>query len=271
MAWITAWFGSDGIARYSFFPLWLGYVLTVDNLVYLRSGTSLRRRGTKPFLSLFVISIPIWWLFEAINDRLQNWQYLYPADFSWLERRFLASLCFSTVVPAIFETMELVLTFKRMSTLRPWLRLTPGRSGLLAISAGGFAMMLLSLAIPRQAFPLVWLGLFFAIDPLLQLGGAPSLSGFVRRGDWTPVVALFLAGITCGFFWEFWNYWSHPKWIYDIPYVGRLKIFEMPLLGYGGYLPFSLEIFALTHLINRVIPLFPVGYLKLGPYNRSGT
>lgn len=34
------------------------------------------------------------------------------------------------------------------------------------------------------------------------------------------------------------------KWKYNVPYVGFLKIFEMPILGYFGYLPFALEIYA---------------------------
>ena len=31
------------------------------------------------------------------------------------------------------------------------------------------------------------------------------------------------------------------KWEYSIPYVHRFEIFEMPLVGYAGYLPFGLE------------------------------
>jgi hypothetical protein len=46
----------------------------------------------------------------------------------------------------------------------------------------------------------------------------------------------------CGFFWEAWNFYSYPKWVYHVPFVSWLKLFEMPLLGYGGYLPFALEV-----------------------------
>jgi hypothetical protein len=28
-----------------------------------------------------------------------------------------------------------------------------------------------------------------------------------------------------------------------------MHVFEMPLLGYGGYLPFALELYAIYHLI----------------------
>ena len=34
-----------------------------------------------------------------------------------------------------------------------------------------------------------------------------------------------------------WNYFSYPKWVYHVEWGGWLHVFEMPLLGYGGYLP----------------------------------
>jgi hypothetical protein len=49
-----------------------------------------------------------------------------------------------------------------------------------------------------------------------------------------------------------WNYYSDPKWIYKIPFVDYAYIFEMPALGYLGYLPFALELFALYHLITGI-------------------
>ena len=49
-----------------------------------------------------------------------------------------------------------------------------------------------------------------------------------------------LAALTCGFFWETWNYFSLARWTYAIPFVQRFHLFEMPVLGYGGYLPFGL-------------------------------
>jgi hypothetical protein len=57
----------------------------------------------------------------------------------------------------------------------------------------------------------------------------------------------------CGFFWEMWNFYTYPKWIYRIPFVDFFRIFEMPLLGYFGYLPFSLELFALYHFVIGLI------------------
>jgi len=36
------------------------------------------------------------------------------------------------------------------------------------------------------------------------------------------------------------------KRIYSIPYVDRFHLFEMPMLGYVGYLPFSVECALIT-------------------------
>jgi hypothetical protein len=42
---------------------------------------------------------------------------------------------------------------------------------------------------------------------------------------------------------------SYPKWIYHTPGVQFLPVFEMPLLGYGGCVPFALELWALRSLL----------------------
>jgi hypothetical protein len=40
----------------------------------------------------------------------------------------------------------------------------------------------------------------------------------------------------------------------------------MPLLGYGGYLPFSLELFALYHLVVGLLRLSGArGYVQVSP------
>jgi hypothetical protein len=49
-----------------------------------------------------------------------------------------------------------------------------------------------------------------------------------------------------------WNHYSYPKWEYCIPYVQRFQIFEMPLLGYLGYLPFGLQCRVVADLIARL-------------------
>jgi hypothetical protein len=162
-------------------------------------------------------------------------------------------LAFSTVMPALFATAELWRTFSFFR--RPWRgpRIAPSRAGLVAISLLGLAMFVSSLVFPRQAFPLVWLGIFFFLDPINALVGGKSVTGEVRQGRWGTLLVLFAAGLTCGFFWEMWNVRSLPKWVYEVPYVGGPKLFEMPWLGYGGYVPFALEVYAAYHLLRVLL------------------
>ena len=54
---------------------------------------------------------------------------------------------------------------------------------------------------------------------------------------WVALSAM--AALVCGFFWGMWNYYSYAKWVYAIPHVQRFRVFEMPVLGYVGYLPFG--------------------------------
>lgn len=110
-------------------------------------------------------------------------------------------------------------------------------------------MLILLLAYPTYFFPFLWLSVYFILEPLNVLLKNKSLFEYTTSRDWRPVLALWLGCLICGFFWEMWNFFSYPKWIYDVPFVNFLNIFEMPLLGYGGYLPFALELFALYHLI----------------------
>jgi len=249
--WILSWFGPEPLRFYTFFPLWLGYIFTVDGITYRRSGTSLLARDRAGFAGLFLLSGPFWWVFEAMNERLDNWFYRLPIEFSLPVYGFLASIAFSTVIPAVFGTAELLRTFRPFDRAMRLPPLQMRRSGLLLLMASGVAMLLLVIVFPGQAFPLAWLSLFFIVDPFNALRGRRSLIAQVSAGRWDTVVCLFAAGITCGFFWEMWNYWSVPSWEYQVPYVGFLKIFEMPILGFGGFPPFALECFVMYVAVRR--------------------
>jgi len=61
-----------------------------------------------------------------------------------------------------------------------------------------------------------------------------------------------MAGLICGGLWEFWNFWAYTKWLYSVPYLENLKWFEMPPLGFLGFLPFALECYVLVNLLNAV-------------------
>jgi len=250
--WILNWSLTGLRTHWFFLPLWAGFALLVDALTFLRDGSSLVRRSWPAFLSLFLISIPSWWLFELINSRSQNWFYDGAQFFTPLQYGFFTSLGFSTVMPAVFTSASLVATFDWLKKLRLGPKIDPTRPTLLGFFVAGWVMLALLWTWPHYFFPFAWLAVFFILEPVNYWLGYRSLARSTARGNWRPVIALFLGCLLCAFFWEMWNYYSYPKWIYRVPFVNFWHVFEMPLLGYGGYLPFSLELYALYNFVAGV-------------------
>jgi hypothetical protein len=249
-----------------FFPLWLGYSLAVDALVLVRKGTSLLTRSPGGYAGLFLLSIPGWWLFELINARTGNWHYVGKEFFSDLEYGLLASFSFSTVMPAVFGTAELVSTFRWLRGIGRGPRIAPTPRVLRAFFVAGWALLVLLLLWPGVFFFAVWIAVYLILAPINVWLGYRSLSAYTAEGDWRPVLALWAGCLICAFFWEMWNFYSYPKWVYHVPYVDRPRVFEMPLLGYGGYLPFSLELFALYHLLSGLLGLDVArGWIQVAP------
>lgn len=251
VAWPVNWVFSTlaPVTAYLFFPLWLGYCLVVDGLNVKRTGTSLLTRSPGRYVGLFAASVPAWWLFEILNLRMQNWFYAGSEKFSPIAFFILSSLSFSTVIPAVFGTAEFLRSTKWLSGLRPWPAIRPTGGTTRFFFSLGLVTFSVMLAWPKIFFPLFWLSIFFMLEPVNARRGFRSLGERTGRGDWRPVVALWLGALICGFFWEMWNWFSYPRWVYQVPYANFLHIFEMPLLGYGGYLPFGMELFSLYHLL----------------------
>ena len=86
---------------------------------------------------------------------------------------------------------------------------------------------------------------------LQLLGRRPTVLDAPARGDWSRLARLALAALICGFFWEMWNWGSLARWEYSVPFVNRFHLFEMPALGYAGYLPFGVECAVIADLVMR--------------------
>lgn len=168
-----------------------------------------------------------------------------------------ATLAFSTVLPAVASTYLLFVGLMP-KVEGPRFRQEKLHSvSLMLLWLGGAALFLLPI-FPNQLYPLVWIApflIFIAFEFLFEREG---LLANLSRGRWEEVVLGALAGLICGFFWEMWNFWSDPKWRYAIPYLHRFLIFEMPLLGYAGYLPFGIGCIALASWWSRKIHKAPL-------------
>jgi hypothetical protein len=245
--WILNWTLSGLRTQWAFFPLWVGYCLTIDALVLKRTGTSLLTRNPSRYVGLFIVSAPAWWLFELTNWHLENWRYAGAEAFSPLQFWFWATLNFTTVIPAVFGSAELMRSLLLKPVKGPVIR--PSKATTTGFFLVGWGMLGLMAAWPRIFFPSVWISLYFILEPINIRLGYRSMAEWTKDGNWTPVVALWLGVLLTAFFWEMWNFLSYPKWVYQVPWGNWYHLFEMPLLGYAGYLPFALELSAMYHLL----------------------
>lgn len=256
-AWILAWTRFAWVAplqAFTFSPLWLGYIVVIQALTYRRTGTCLLKDRPLTLLKLFVLSAGFWWFFEYLNRFVQNWYYAGIGNLTPWEYFLFATLPFSTVLPAVLGTRDLLATFPRLSAgLDNFIVIRPRHPGILAsILLAAACAGLAGIGIrPDLLFPLLWLAPLLIITSLRVICGQTTLFTDVSRGDWRQICLLALAALICGFFWEMWNYHSQAKWIYTVPYVNRFKLFEMPILGYAGYLPFGLECAVVAAWMNR--------------------
>ena len=261
--WALNW-NLEGLrTNWGFFPMWLGYCLAVDGLVFWRTGTSLAARSLKKYIGLFLVSAPAWWLFELVNWRVQNWHYQGGEFFTNPEFIFWSTLSFTTVIPAVFGSAELVSSFDFINSIGKGPRIHPDRKTSLFFFLLGWLMFVLMWAFPKVFFPFVWISVYFILEPLNIWLGNRTQAAHTGEKNWRPVLALWMGILLTALFWEMWNYLSFPKWIYSVPWGDCCHIFEMPLLGYGGYLPFSLELFALYHLVSGLFGQKKQDYIHL--------
>jgi hypothetical protein len=244
-SWILAWSRipwMGGFQAHTFTLQWIAFILLVNAFTVRRTGRCLMLSRTRLFLLLFPVSAVFWWSFEYINRFVGNWRYVGVAEFGAVDYFLSATLPFSTVLPAVLSTRELLLSSMRFDgAFRAWHPLSPARPGAIGLAAlllscgGLFAVGI----VPDVAFPLVWVAPPMLLISLAALRGERHALSGIACGDWRPALSSVLAALLCGFFWETWNFGSYAKWVYAIPYVDALHVFEMPLLGYAGYLPFG--------------------------------
>lgn len=255
-SWVLAWTRFswfEPLQPHTFTPLWLGYIGVMNALTVRRSGDSLLTRDPARFALLFPLSALFWWFFEYLNRFAANWYYVGIRDFGPFEYTLFATLAFSTVLPAVASTADFLSTFSRLDqAFARWYRVhIPHRPFVallvLTVTAGSLA----ALGIFRDLlYPLIWVSPLLVIVSLQALAGMPTIFDPLANGDWRRLVAYAGAALVCGLFWEMWNYGSLAHWEYAIPYVDRFRIFEMPLLGYAGYLPFGIECAAIATLVG---------------------
>jgi hypothetical protein len=257
-AWVLAWSRFSWFQSWQIFtfsPLWIGYIIVVNALTYQRNGYCLPLKRPWVFAALFPVSAGFWWYFEYLNRFVQNWYYQGISQISAWEYVLFATLPFATVLPAVLSTSELLKTFPRLNAgldnFLPIRLAYPRLAAFMVFVIACIALMGISVQ-PDLLFPLLWLSPLFIITSYQALRGQPTIFSGIVSGDWRRIWLLALAALICGFFWEMWNYYSLAKWKYSVPFVERFRIFEMPILGYAGYLPFGLGCAVIAEFIRQV-------------------
>ena len=236
---------------------WTGYIFLVDSTLYQKKGYSLIQNEAGRFLLTLPLSTGLWLIFEGYNLLLKNWEYLnipanpliaYPGYF-W---------SFATILPALLETNALLEAWGLEKTFRVKPSLLPKKALLFSFLLGLVFLIVPLVSRSVYDFPPVWLGFIFLLEPFNYQFGGESLLKKLERGEGERLFTLLLSGGVMGLLWEFWNFWAEAKWIYHIPDPTGLKIFEMPLLGFLGFLPFAVEFYVMYQFV----------LLLLRPYTR---
>ncbi len=245
--WFVAWtrfeWASD-IQIFTFTPLWLGYIILINAFTFMRTGSCLITHSSKYLLFLFLFSAVFWWYYEYLNQFTNNWYYVGLDQLSDLNYFIYATIPFSTVLPAVISTWLFLRTFPKLSL---------GVEKYSPFKIAGknnfwwFVLILSTLALsatficPQYLFPFMWLSPMLIIASVISISGGKTIINDIEDGNWKDLYLLAVAALCCGFFWEMWNYYSLIRWEYSIPFVHRYLIFEMPVLGYLGYLPFGIQ------------------------------
>jgi hypothetical protein len=244
--------------------VWTGYILFSDALVFRVRGRSLLTTDRIEFLILIVVSIACWWLFEFYNaprfwrSDLELWWHYHNLEPNPYLRRFGYDWAFATIFPAMFLTAQLlrVTVFEKLSRLRLLYLSRPGLYLMIILGASGAILPLVFFS--AWLAPVIWLAFIFLVDPINYMRGWPSIIGDLQQGNCRRLFSLLSAGGICGILWEFWNYWALSKWTYTVPYLGSVKIFEMPVLGYLGFPPFAVECWVMYIFVRSLLSEKPL-------------
>ncbi len=240
--------GVEPVATWLYQAAWYPTIALMAALVAHREGRDPLTARPLHALSLFAWSAVFWFFFELLNWRLRDWYYVnVPAD--RLARWAGISLAFATVLPAIFLAARVLQSWGVIGTVRT-APLTVTRAGLRLSSLAGVVFLVLPLLWPTWFFPLVWGATTLLAEPALYLRERRwSLIGDLERGDAGRIMRLLAGGAAIGLLWELFNSLARSRWIYTVPGLDRLKVFEMPLLGFLGFPVFALECWSVFHLL----------------------
>lgn len=216
------------LADYTYPIAWWGLLPVLDAWNLKQRGLSLWNGRARHFLLITVpLSVLFWLLFEVFNLAAPQWHYRGGIhDIS--AQALFGFVSFATVIPIMVECYwvlggEFCLPAGVSSLFR--------RRRMASIVVG-----LLFAAIPfcNRVFWFnqgIWLAPAFVLLPFSRIRPCKRAGGFVA--------ALVFSALLAGLLWESLNYWARTHWEYLI-LPGAPHLFQMPLPGYIGFIPFGL-------------------------------
>jgi len=266
--------GPKFITNWTLLPLFWGAIIFFDGIVYYRTGgKSIINQRPQTLVAIAVCSIGGWAYFEYLNFFVkENWYYP-RGDMISTEQFMIYSLLGSSALLTIaFELYMLLESFPKLAvkyTQGP--KLVVSKKIWKIILFSSLLIMFLISIFPDELFFFIWLApllVFLSILELLDIW--TPFTPIQKSGNWSPFALMCLTYLIQGFFHEFWNYFSASHlpggeiitynpgfWMYSVPYVNVLHVFEMPLLGFFGYLPFGLYCWVAWILFAYMLGLNP--------------
>lgn len=245
-AWLLHW--SD-------VPLFWGFTLMIDGWVYMRNGgKSLMSQVPQEIVGIGVASVSGWMIFEYLNFFVDD-DWYYPRGNIVSQEQFLlyAIIISSGLLPLAFEWYSLFTTFR---TFRKRFS-----NGIKLVLPQSWKPVLIVLSLIGLFIAGLWPNIFFFslwVTPAMLLMLVLDKNGVwtpltpIGKGNWTPTLLFALTYLVEGVCLEGQNYFSAihyadgsvwteapAYWQYSLPYVNEPHVFEMPLLGLLGYLPFG--------------------------------
>jgi len=238
------------LTAYTYPIVWWGLLLIVDGWNQRRHSLTLARTGWTHFLSITVpVSVLFWLFFELLNLPSPQWRYR-GGIASIVEQSLFGFVAFATVLPIMAESWWLI-------------------AGSYCLPPG-FAAVFRRWRVPSIVLGLVFAALpyfnhYFWLNQGMWLSPALILLPFARTDECARpgrfITALVVSALLAGFFWEMLNYGAQTHWEYLI-LRGAPHLFQMPVPGYIGFIPFALTSLVVYELQRR-IPARPVTGIAL--------
>lgn len=251
---VAALIASIGIISSLVYPIiWWGIIFLVDAVNFKKWNSSLIHSSHKHFfLVLFPLSALFWLYYEFVNLAYPQWLYLGITPGFWI-RIALSVISFSTVIPIIVELFWFFTGPVKMPKLSVRQIAIIDSHAFLIFMTGAIFTVLPFFSNIFYLNQLMWVGPALMCAPFLISRETVTDREFSLKGF---IIGGIFAGILSGILWEFLNYWAGGKWQYII-LPDALHLFEMPVYGYIGFIPFAFSTILLYLFAKDYLPAKP--------------